>query len=216
MAYNPNNPKLSESAYFKSTYFKWFMVKSDARFYGTDKAGNRTSFSNSFSDAMRERILNPENSSYPHPWGDFFKPFPAKTEGFIKCVSEPLQAVLDMGFTLIGIINAALGSSSLLIGIVLNPALSELTIALSSLLQGLYHSARGHHSNAAEYYLDAGTRLALLVPLITLSAISTPLLIPMFFTRSFASFKAWTKANETSVDSDMQADAPQHQYANGL
>jgi len=211
MVYDPNKPKLSESTFLKCSSYN-----SAARFYGTDEEGNRTSFLNSISHAWHDRILNPVNSFVAHPRGDFFKPFQAQTEGFRKYGGEPFHAVFDLGWVLTGIIFAALGSPYFLIGVVLKPAFWELTIALSSLLQGLYHTTRGLHSNATEYYLDAGTRLALLVPVIALSAISTPLVIPMFFTRSVASFKAWTKAKETSVDSDMQADAPQHQHANGL
>ena len=194
MTYNPNEPKQSDSACLKE-----FIEPNILRFYGTDLDGNRTTYLNSISNAMRERIFNPVREGVAHPRADFFKPFPAKSAGMVEFLGQPIGAAIGVGLAAGFITAATLGNPYLLIAYVCLPAVSELITAITSLCQGIYQTAKGNHSTAAEYYLDASTRFAMIVPLVALSTVSLPCEIVYFFTRGIASLVQWAGGREPSV-----------------
>lgn len=143
--YYPESPKLSSMFY---------------SLYGTDKNSRRTTYENSIYNAVTGYYSNYFNNL------SFFKSY-SNTQNLGLTLLPGFMGLLGVAY----IICAVLGAPEVLIAHVAVPALIALGFALTSLILGLHHTCKGDYNSAAEYYLDATTRLFLVIPLLALEIV---------------------------------------------
>lgn len=180
MTYNANKPK--NANFLEKIDIEQDKILPYFRFYGTDSENNRTTYLDSISNEIRNSIFKPTQATY----SSFFRPFPnTRTAAKLSIVN---------GFRII----LAVFAPYLLIAEICLSSAFELITAFISLCKGIYETTKGDHPAAAEYYLDATTRAALILPLLVLNTVKIPLDVIFFFTQSIASLIEYARGVEPS------------------
>lgn len=180
-------------------------LKTHGVFYGTDTNNQREGYLVSVQKALEERIKDPIMTWCKDPKTCFFKPYQDTREGFDGLTSgvvNPLLAVLcGLGF-----FGAWATHPAAIIALFCTPALFELVAGVVGLIKSawyqlkyLYTHAEEEQNEAATYFLDAMTRLALVLPLAIVSLISAPFEFIRFITRSLSSIVTYLADTSDSI-----------------
>ena len=164
-------------------------IKNLLHFYGTDIDGNRDGYGSTISRAIKTNIAKPITEVWDHRRVYFFKPYQSVGTGLIEAMNGPLKTALSVSSAL-----AIINYQYIIASWVCQPVLLELITGLTSLGLALYHKNNAlsandqkEHDIASEYFLDATTRFALVIPLTMLCIVSLPIDTARFLTRTLAS-----------------------------
>jgi hypothetical protein len=206
-------PPKTEDATFISVLLNPQDIRS---FYGTDKNSQSTTYSNSISLAMQDRIVKPISEAGYHWRSQFFKPYSPYT-AFNRPVTTAHNVINGFLagpglaiFLIIGALGIFSNPYSALIAAAI-PAVKELVVGIVSLCQGL-HRLRTGDPTANRYFLDAATRFALVLPLAIVSTAALPFEVVRFVTRSVASLfylATGLKISEPTVAAKSPARTPE-------
>lgn len=181
------SPHLADAPFVQNTV----LALNVKYFLGTDDKGERDQYRSSIVRELKNQITQPIANYWDNRRAYFFKPYSSLFDGLLGLCNGPMNA---------------LGSPSITIAIVCLPALIQLITGLASLIQGLYHKSRAeltHQQNeremACEYFLDASTRLAVVVPLAAMCLVAVPFEVARFFTRVIASLTQLIGGKDLSV-----------------
>ena len=186
-----SNPLIAALPLVESSFTETFLALRDLGiFYGTDTQGNHDSFMDAIQKALQRRIGEPIGKCVTDPRTCFFKPYANKPEaanGFMYGIVNPLFVILAG----LGYLGAWASNPASLIAMLCSPAIMELLVGFFGLLHGLSHQAKFCHGSdvseqdeARAYFLDAGVRFVLVIPLALVCLIAAPAECARFFTRA--------------------------------
>lgn len=179
-------------------------------FYGTDIEDVRNGYGSTLLDALRERIAAPVDEVWQHKRACFFKPYQSVRQG----VGGALDGLLLPAMTTIQALGllGTFGSPYGVIGAACFSAAVELISGVLSLGQSLYHKIKyspnqtvEERARAGEYFQDAVTRFALVIPLAMVSLVAVPAEFIRFFTRCIASLVKLVSGYDLSAHAEDSA-----------
>ncbi len=189
-----SNAQFAAAPLGDSSFIETFLAVRDwGIFYGTDDLGNHDHFVDAIVKALQRRIGEPVGKWVANPRTCFFKPYDNKQEaanGFMHGIVNPLFVILGG----LGYLGAWASNPVSLIAMLCAPAIMELLVGFFGLLNGLYRQAKFCHGSdvseqeeARAYFLDAGLRFVLVIPLALVCLLSSPVECARFFTRAVSS-----------------------------